>query len=374
MLAKTLSNLKPLLVLLTMTCPFLAEAQPVCNLLFQRPWFESTGVRKKNLFSESALVEKPTEMTVTVQDWKNLQTNPEREKARSAAQFKLGDISLPGILQARGQSRFNLFRTRALTFLVGDTDLKVVNRNGGFKTEPKLSSVDQNARVLVEYLIYKVHEVLFKEESVKTRLALITYVQADGKILDKGYGFFLEGKGSIAERLQYEQATPWEFPQDSLEGIPGNIFRSLILDGDQGNIINNFIYLQNKTDPKILKRVAYDFDFSFIAPPHAVTMEDIPQRVIGFRDWLEKSYELGTTGDHQYPPPPSGTKAQQARILSQYRAQIILSAQKMVDQKNQLTREIPWDLLPGDYKLIMKKWFEAALEETQKFISAHKNN
>jgi hypothetical protein len=351
-----------------------APSGPACNGLFIDPWFNSSGIHRKKLFSDSSIVEKPIEMTITVQDWNNVHANAKRENAHSAAKFQLGEIILEGSVQARGQSRFNLFRTRALTFLIGDGDLKVVNRNGGFKDQPKLSSRDQNARVLVEYLIYKIHEIVFKEESVKTRLGLMTYMSPDGKVLDRGYGFFLEGKGQLSKRLHYDESTSWEFPHDSGEAISGNIFRALILDGDRGNMMNNFIYMKDKTDPKIVKRVAYDFDFSFIAPPKPIKTEDIPNLAAVYRDWLEKSYEIGTTSDHEYPPPPIGTKAQQAQALKKYRNQIILSAQKITDQVDLIMTKTPWHLLPGTYKITMKSWFEAALKETQSFIDAHKND
>ncbi len=349
------------------------KAGTSCRSIFAEPWFESTGIREKKLFSTSAITEEPIEMTVTIVDWENVHLNPARENANSSATFKLADTTLLGSVQARGQSRFNLFYTRALTFLIAGENVKLVNRNGGFKSQPKLSSLDQDARVLVEYLIYKIHEIIFKEDSVKTRLNLITYVGSNNKVIDKGYGFFLEGKSQLSKRLNYSEATTWDFPHDSAQAISGNIFRALILDGDQGNMLNNFIYLADKTDAKILKRVAYDFDYSALAPPEAIKLEDISRLIATYREWLEKSYKIGSTGDHQYPPQPSGTKAEQAKALQHYRSEIILSAKKIAAEMNPILTQIPWKLLPGTYQTVMKSWFKAALTETENFIKAHES-
>ena len=360
-----------LLALLFSLNSFAIQTGPACETALTTQWFEPTGLHKKRLFSESAIQEKPFEMTVTVQDWGNVQKNPERENAVSEARFSLGDVNLEGSVQARGKSRFNLFRTRALTFKIGEDEIKVVNRNGGFKGQPKMTSIDQNARVLVEYLIYKINEVLNGEQAVKTRLGLITYKDLAGKVIDKGYGFFLEGKGQLARRLGHEEATSWDFPYDSVSEISGNIFRALILDGDKENMLNNFIYLKNSSDPKFRQRVAYDFDYSFLAPPNAITVETIPGSLKFYRAWLEKSYELGTTGNHEYPPRRKGTSAEQAQFLNEYRAQILASAQDLVNHKDQIVDKIPWSILPGPYKLSMKAWVKAALQETEDFIKAH---
>lgn len=361
------------LALLLSVNSFATQTGPACETSLTNQWFESTGIHKKKLFSDSIIDEKPIEMTVTIQDWDNVQKNPEREKATSPASFKIGDITLEGSVEARGKSRFNLFRTRALTFKLGDEDLKVVNRNGGFKSQPKLTSADQNARVLVEYLIYKINEILNKESAVKTRLGLITYVNPAGKTLDKGYGFFLEGKGQISKRLGHEETNSFDYPFDSVSEIPDNLFRALILDGDITNMINNFIYMKDGQDPKFKQRIAYDFDLSFLAPPNPLKLESIPTFLKSYRDWLEKSYELGTTGSHDYPPFRKGTDAQKAEILNEYRKQIIISAQKLVDQSDLILKTIPWNILPGDYKVSVKSWFEAAFKETEAFIKAHGN-
>ena len=347
------------------------QTGPACETALTNQWFDSTGIHKKRLFSESAINEKPFEMTVTIQDWNNVQQNPEREKATSPASFKLGDVTLEGSVEARGKSRFNLFRTRALTFKVGDEDLKVVNRNGGFKSLPKLTSTEQNARVLVEYLIYKINELINKDFAVKTRLGLINYVDPNGKVLDKGYGFFLEGKGQISKRLGHEETNSFDFPFDSIAEIPDNIFRALILDGDVDNMLNNFIYMKDSRDPKFKQRIAYDFDYSYLAPPGAISTESLPAALKIYRSWLEKSYELAATGSHEYLPFRKGTEAEKAKAINDYRAQIIISAKNLVKQSDVILKTIPWNILPGDYKVSVKSWFEAAFKETEAFIQAH---
>lgn len=359
--------------LILLTLMFLLNATLALSAPSRDTWFSSEGVHKTKLFADSLIAEDPIVMTVIVDDWQNVHTNPTRAEAHSEAQFIFGDLTVSGSIQARGVSRFNLFRIRALTFLMGNDDLKVVNRNGGFKTQPEeLSNSDQDARVLVEYLIYKIHELLFKEESVKTRLALITYQDRNGKNLDKGYGFFLEGKGQVGKRLNLVESRSWDFPHDSEPAIAGNIFRALILDGDIDNMINNFIYLADKNDSHLMKRVAYDFDYSALAPPQPIGVENIPTLVSTYRAWLEKSYQLGATSSHDYPAVRKGTKRQQEKALADYRIQIVINAQKISDQSEIILKSIPWKLLPGAYQLSVKNWFAAALNETNKFVQAHK--
>ena len=323
----------------------------------------------KDLYNESKVDERPLELSINLKSWKQVHEEPDRQKANSAATFSYEQNNFTGCVQARGQSRFNLFHSRAVEFNIGNKNYKVVNRLGGQKSDPKLlSSNDQNARVLVEYFIYKIYEMMNGDEAVKTRLAKLRFYEM-GKLKDSGYGFFIESKGQVAKRFQKEQSNSWKFGVDSLAAIPGDLFRLFILDSNISNASNNFIYLSEVKDGTSDHRIAYDFDYTRIAPPFAISIADIPQQIATYRERLEKIYHLGTM-QVEYPPLVKGSARQKEAILKTFRVAFLAECKKLVAARGQIFAQIPFNLLPNPYRSTMPGWLEAALKETQNFVES----
>ncbi len=343
-----------------------ATAQTNCGADFAPP---NEWLSPKELFTESRFDEAPLILSINLQSWKQVHQEPDRLKANSLATFLSGENQFSGCVQARGQSRFNLFHNRAVEFSIGGKNYKVVNRMGGQKSDPKrLSSVDQNARVLVEYLIYKIYEVIQGDSAVKTRLAKLSFFEM-GKLKDTGYGFFIESKGQIAHRFQKEISNSWKFGVDSIEAISGDLFRLLILDSDIENAANNFIYLSPEKDGTVTDRIAYDFDYSRLAPPYAISGSDIPTQISALRNRLEKVYLLGTM-QVDYPPLVKGTVRQKEAKLKSFRQALLNECRKLVSVRSQIFGKVQFHLLPQPYRTTVPAWFEAVLKETQNFVES----
>ncbi|MCZ6709550.1 MAG: hypothetical protein O7B25_04225 [Gammaproteobacteria bacterium] len=114
-----------------------------------------------------------------------------------------GEVILPIEIRTRGKTRrrkdYCEFPPLRLRFGAGTTDTQ-------FDGEKSLKLVTHcNDRdsfdqyVLQEYLAYRVYRQL-TERSHRVRLAQVTYVESEGRVLTTRYGILLEGWKSVAER------------------------------------------------------------------------------------------------------------------------------------------------------------------------------
>ena len=162
------------------------------------------------------------------------------------------------------------------TVFAGQNILKLVTH-----CRPDSDGYEQFA--LKEYLAYKIFE-LHSAYAFRTRLLRISWIdEEDGDRTDVRYGFVIEHKDHLAERLA---ATPYEEPRSSYDRLDprttatvamfhyliGNTDFSMIAGPSEDGCCHNGILLE--TQDGVQFPVPYDFDFSgLVNAPYAVPNE-----------------------------------------------------------------------------------------------------
>lgn len=313
-------------------------------------WFSSQGIKRERLFAPERPFESLFRMSVTVDNWKKVHTSPERAAAISKARFQMGAEVIDGEVQARGQSRFNTFLKRPYRFVIGEKNYKTVTRYGAQRPNStarvkEAPSEEQDARVLIEYTIYKLHEILYPEASVRTRLGIFTFQDKKGKTLDEGFGFFLEGEGTLAKRLNGKEQTSWDYDPSTPGSQRGELFRRFIYDTDVNNAQENFIYTLQPDGSQ--KRVAYDFDYVAFAPPKPIVLEQMPAHREAFRKRVEDHYK---------------------KLSPELQNEFIAEAKHILSHEKEILALVNSTPLEPNRKLLQEAWFNSAIGELKDFV------
>lgn len=153
-------------------------------------------------------------------------------------------VEIPITLEARGKSRYDYcaFRPLKIVFAAhqagnifegASKKIKVVTHCGNHPTNPWIlggTPEEQRRRLLAEYYFYQTLESL-GSTALSTRLARITYRNADGSEIVTEYAFLLENDGYACKRCGYvDEAEDYE----TLTADPASVF--------QGTLYNKFVY------------------------------------------------------------------------------------------------------------------------------------
>lgn len=355
-----------LLFLISIGFAVKGHASKACASTFadSQVWLDANGIKEEMLFKTSSAQEAPLSMRITVEDWTTVHKAPDRAQAKSPATFEVQGFKFDGEIQARGQSRFNLFSQRALRFEIGEEDYRLVTHFGSLKGKRRTSRALQDARVLVEYTAYKIYEILSPKKSVQTRLAQIQFKNAEGKILDEGYAFFVEGEKAVGKKLGLEPSgTSYDFIPDSPGSFLGEMFRQFILDQDIGNMPNNYFYFGSS------QRIPYDFDMSALAPPLAMKTDAITGAGEYFKKWLQDNYELGSENMQydlsliQSEKSPARRQQLQQKYdlqLAQRQVEIKQALKTFLDNEAQLARLFDDPRMAAPYRQTQALWYRTA--------------
>lgn len=327
-----------------------------------------SGIDKRALFETSRTVENPIEIRVVVDDWKRVHNEKNRELAKSKARFVIDGVSFEGAIEARGNSRFVYFSYRGMRFVINGENFEMVTRFGSMRGKKIDSNGLQDARVLSEYSSYKIYELLYPQQSEKTRLARIQFVDREGAKIDAGFGFFVEGHKEFAERLGLDRAGSFVDYDSSVDDIRGDIYRKLILDTDVSNMPNNYVYLSKPGEARASVRVPYDFDLSLLAPPRSLKKADIRKWRTWFGRALEMIYQIGPDGMQLTKVQDGAVKEQ---LLSKTRETTLNEVRHLLRHRDQILKIASDQRVPEPYRSIQAEWYKQALEASANFLQAH---
>ena len=172
-------------------------------------------------------------------------------------------------------------------------------RNAGFTPFNKLKLVthcvddksEGNDNVLKEYLSYKMYNEL-TPNSFRVQLVKITYVDNVGDYgTETRYGFFIESKSELAERLGGEVCKSCFNPAPEKISVSNEntmaVFQYMIGNADWNLKMNKNVVLIKKANSQKMVLVPYDFDFAGIVDaPYAIPNPDFGLRTVQDRVFL----------------------------------------------------------------------------------------
>ena len=187
------------------------------------------------------------------------------------------------------------------TVFQGQKKLKYVSHCQNFKAH-------YEQHTLEEYLIYKMYNV-FTDYSYQVRLANVNFIDINGKDTIQRYGFFIEDKSHMAERLgrqalKFRNIKQYQVLRSNMLIL--SLFQCMIgnCDWDISRLHN--VDLMSVSEYSLPVAVPYDFDWSaiisydyFVPDPQIDLEAKYKRRYKSFR-WTKEEFETAFATFHEH--------------------------------------------------------------------------
>jgi hypothetical protein len=214
-------------------------------------------------------------------------------KTRFAGTLRLGDVSIPTTINARGHLR-RMARTcdyvpLRIAFAKKDVKGTLFARQDALKLVVQCAGGREYEQfILREHLAYRVFNVI-TPHSFRSRLVQVTYVDAaTGKTLGTRAGMFLEDETSVARRMEGRIVETPRLKFDDVATdtlMPMMIFEYMIGNTDYSIYALHNVRIVQRPD-KSLHPVPYDFDVTgLVNPPYG-----IPARALMLKSVTDRMY------------------------------------------------------------------------------------
>lgn len=185
------------------------------------------------------------------------------------------------------------------TIFQGQNKLKYVSHCQNFKKH-------YEQHTLEEFLIYKMYNV-FTDYSYQVRLARVNFIDTNGKDTIQRYGFFIEDKSHLAERLgrhplKFRNIKQYQVLRSNMLVL--SLFQCMIgnCDWDISRLHN--VDLMSVDEHSLPVAIPYDFDWSaiishdYFVPDPQIDLEAKYQRRYKSYRWTEEEFETAFASFH----------------------------------------------------------------------------